>query len=260
MRKIGLAIKVLVSIAIWVVVISGCTPQTTEVPSTPTPALAETEEKREDAAESIEALQKSADPQDLQELRELAESSLEHSIRERAIFVVTDRVMRDNRAKEVVGWLRERLHEESDEVRSAAYANLDLIRRESPQEARGDLRVLVKGEIREGHKITIMFIPSSLTDASEARVGIKKILGLPGGIEPEQHRSTRFPLGAGERKVVPWTIDLRKEGKYIVLCELKLTFDLTDYETIEKEIHLDIGRESGTFAVVAPVEEPEDLE
>jgi len=219
------------------------------------------EEGEEIGPSYISELHLRLDAEDIPELKEIIESHPDNYTRERAVFVLADIAIRRNKTEEVVDFLKGIAYdEENDDVRSAAYANLDLIREYYALETRGDLTIRVEGKIREGNSITLIADASSTVDVDEAIVGVRRIaefgteetVGVE--LDPAHPRNPsnpmRISLKAGESKEIPFTIHLRKEGEYLILCALKLNIDRVDYQTIEKKIHLTVEKTGGTFETV----------
>ena len=204
------------------------------------------------------------DPADIPELKQIIESHPDSYTRERAVFVLTDIAIRKDVTDDAIDFLKGiAYNEENDVVRSAAYSNLDLIREFYPLETRGDLALRVEGEIREGNTITVVATASSTVDVDEAAVGVKRLAEFGAEettgiqLDTSSHRNpTRLSLRAGESEDVPFTVQLGKEGKYLILWVLKLSFDRVDYQVIEKGIYLTVGKTGGSFEA-APEETEE---
>jgi hypothetical protein len=200
------------------------------------------------------------DPKDIPELKQIIESHPDAYTRERAVFALADIAIRNNVTEDVIDFLKGvAYNEENDQVMSAAYSNLYLIRQSHPLETRGDLALRVEGEIKEGNTVTVVASASSTVDVDEAALGVKRI--APAGIGLDGSNADNpvgISLRAGEPQDVPFTIQLGREGKYLILCVLKLSFDRVDYQTIEKGIYLTVGKTGGSFEA-APQETDESL-
>ena len=135
-------------------------------------------QSREAAVESdyISELHTRLDPGDIPELKEIITTHPDNYVRERAIFVLADIAVRKDVTEDVIDFLKDLAYnEENDEVRSAAYANLDFIREFYPLETKGELTIRIEGEIREGNNITIIATASSTVDVEEATVGTRRM-------------------------------------------------------------------------------------
>lgn len=196
-------------------------------------------------------------PTDIPKLKDIIKTHPDNYVRERAIFVLADIAIKNNVTEDVIDFLKEiAYNEENDDVRTAAYANIYLIRESYPLAIKGDLNIQVLGEIRKGENITIVASASSTVDVTEAIVGVKRVANL-GGNETQgimltvvSRNPVRFPLNAGESKEITFKIFLAEEGEYMIFCELQLNFDRIDYQTIEKKIHLTIGKTEGEAQVL----------
>lgn len=195
------------------------------------------------------------DPSDIPELKEIIMGHKDNYVRERAVFVLADIATRKDTTEDVIDFLKEVVNnEDNDEVRSAAYTNLYMIRELYPLEIKGELEIVVEGDIKEGGNITVIAIVSSIVDVERATMGIKRIRNVgdegPPAVWVIDSNSAAFCLRAGESVETPFSIQIGKEGLYIIPCVLRLYFDRVDYQTVEKNIYLNVGKTEGLYEVV----------
>ncbi len=145
-------------------------------------------------------------------------------------------------------------------IRSAALASLALLQDGRPTVTAGGLSIRVEGEIKTGSTLTLVLFPSSSISTTEARLGIGRIIGDPAGIQVDLHRSVHLTLGPGTTQVVQIQVKLEKPGKYILPLGVKLTFNSMDQQYIFREVHLDVSQEGGSYAIVIPVDQIDELE
>lgn len=200
----------------------------------------------------IDDIQMRMNPQDIPQLKNIAETHADLSVRERAIFVMTDIANRSNRGEEIVPFLKSIVHTTSHrQLRTAAYTNLDLIRESSRPEITGDLQIRVDGEIKLGNTVSMVGIASASAPIMEASFGIKRIVTLDGTghIRPAGRAPKRFGLAAGQSHETSIDIALENEGRYGILCILKLDLDRTECVYIERSVYLTVQAETGSYEV-----------
>jgi len=222
------------------------------------------EEREQEGLEYLNDIHRSMDPKNISELKEIILNHPDDYVRERAIFVLTDIAIRSNNVDDVIDFLKKiAYNEKDDEVRTAAYANLDLIREYYPIERVGDLKVRVEGDVRKGGNISLVLTAYSKVDVIEAKAGIKRIVNFRGETTPEtilegavlsSRNPVRFILNAGESKDASFTIHLKESGEYIVSCMLKLDIDRVDYQVIEKQVYLKVEEGGGEYKVIEDLE------
>ena len=213
--------------------------------------------------EYLERVHRELDPASIPELQDIIVNHPDTYVRERAVFVLTDIVIRSGeRVDEVVEFLKEIAYsEKEDKVRTAAYANLDLIRRYYPLDLGASLEVSVEGEIIRGKNITLVFTVVSPEDLPEARVGIRRIVNLTSDThEPVlgmlmSMNPVRFSLKAGEPRDARFTIYLMDVGEYLIDCILELNLDRVDYQIIKRKVYLNVGEMDGSYLVVEDLSE-----
>ena len=214
------------------------------------------EEQKDDAAPGIYDVYKELSQGDIVGLEQIIESSADSDVRESAVIVVTDLAISTNATDDVVPFLKNvALHEEDDTVRSAAYANLALIRESYPEEAKGTLDLRIDGPIGAGQNITLVATVSSSVKTEKALVGIKKILGGDGKpttdilLVDAPRLPIKLQLAAGSPKEIPILLHIGKQGKYSIFYVFQLDLDRVDSQVIEKEVYIYFENGIGKYLV-----------
>ena len=193
-------------------------------------------------------------PADIPFLIEVVRKNSDQYVRERAIFIMTDIAVRKDAAEQVSSFLDDLAYnEKNDSVRSAAYTNLYVIRELDPLKIDTNFDAYIEGNIFEGNTVDLVASVNSGSQVNEAIVGIKRITrretGGAQGIRVSTPNPLRFSLKAGEIKESRFSLDLRDEGEYLLLCFLKLSIDRVDYQTWEKAILLRVEKTGGSYQV-----------
>ncbi|NQT72096.1 MAG: hypothetical protein HQ553_04920 [Chloroflexi bacterium] len=192
----------------------------------------------------LEAIQLNHSENYIQDLMQVIDENEDQYIRERAIFTLTDIAIRENETEQVVDFLKNiASNEEDDNVRTSAYANIDLIRDKYPLEKQGSLELFVTGEIHKGNIITLVARISSAIDLEEiATVGI---VSLEKGIDLLSDGVHKIPLEANVPVDIEFDLSLTETGQFVIPVTLKLSFDRIDYEKIQEEIGLIVNESDG---------------
>ncbi len=200
-------------------------------------------------AEALEQMQ--LDPPDdyIQRLESVVENNSDPYTRELAIFVLTDIAIRKYETAEIIAFLKDiAKNEEQDNVRTAAHANIDLIREYYPLDRQGALELSVLGEIKKSAEITLVAKVSSRVDVEEAVVGIDvlhqnlELLNLSVPVY-------RLDLRAGQPEHVGFDLLLKDVGEYEIPVTLILNFDGIDYEETKQQIALRVDESGGEVVV-----------
>jgi len=207
-----------------------------------------TEERTESlGSQYLEDMQ--LDPPDdyIGQLKDVISTGTDQYIRERGIFTLTDIAIREGDTGEIIDFLKDVAMNESDEnVRTAAYANVDLIRQAHPLPERGVLEVSISGEIKKESMITLIASISATIDVSDAIVGIQR---LHQDIVPISSPATNMNLQAGEKQTFECELKLNGTGEYSIPVMLMLSFDRLDYEAITREVVLTVNEADGEYEV-----------
>jgi len=183
-------------------------------------------------------------PEDyIQELMSVVEKNKDPYVRERAIFTLTDIAIRKYETEKIVDFLKEiAMKETEDNVRTAAYANIDLIREYYPLEKQGSLELSVSGDIKKSSSIKLIARISSKVNVEDAIVGIDY---LHKNIELLSMPYYKTDLKANEPKEFEFELLLKEVGEYEIPVTLMLSFDRIDYEEIREEILLKVDETGG---------------
>jgi hypothetical protein len=168
-------------------------------------------------------------------------------LRENAIFVLTDISIQKNQSQEIVGFLKNiSMNEQDDSIRTAADSNLDLIRDVSPLEV-GSLDIAVTGEIKKGENITISGKISSDVPVTAAVIGINR---LHKDIESLSNPVIKLNIAENGSiltdQQVEFRLRLKEEGRYNIPISLLLSMDRIDYNSIYKNVYLNVSATNQT--------------
>lgn len=190
----------------------------------------------------VEEMQKAPPDDYLEQLRAVVEEGTDPYVRERAIFALTDIAVRRDETEEVIDFLKQvALDEKNDNVRSAAYANLDLIKELYPAERKGSLQLCIAGDIRKGSDVKLIATISSKVDV-EAIVSIDYLHVDIQAVSAPFHK---VALRGDEPAEVEFELRLTQTGEYFIPVTLMLSFDRVDYELIEDGIQIRVGEDWG---------------
>ena len=187
----------------------------------------------------------------------VADPRVNRDIRDRAIFILTDVALSTNRTGEALTLLKRVAATERDErLRTAAYANIDLIRRVSVADKYGDVEIRIDGLIHQGTNVTLVAKISTYKPISKTLFGITKIVEGEKGptdgiviINPPLW-PIHVSLQPGSSQEIPITLTLAREGEYQIVCALQMDVDRTDYQRIQKEVYITVRKDSGEYEVV----------
>jgi len=209
--------------------------------------------------EYLEAMRMDPPADYAEKLTSIVEEHEDPYVRERAVFTLVDIAVEGNETDEIIDFLKDlAMNEADDNVRTAAYANLDLIRDLFPPESKGSLELSLDGEIRHGAEVQLVAEVSSTVDLEEA--AIVGIISLPDGIELLSDGVVKVKLAAGVPQAVGFDLRLNETGEYIVSLALKLSFDRIDYEVIHKDVYLAVNESGGEFFELDQEEQPSTQE
>lgn len=195
--------------------------------------------------EYLEEMQLNPTDNYIEELENIILNDSDPYVRERGIFTLTDIALREGDTDQIVDFLKEIAYDDEDEnVRTAAYANVDLIRKVHPLPQRGSLQLSIAGEIEKGSTISLIANIKSSIDVNDAIVGIEK---LHKDIECLSSPITNVKLQANESKTFKCELKLNETGTYVLPVTLMLSFDRVDSETIQQEIHLTVTETDGEY-------------
>jgi hypothetical protein len=193
------------------------------------------------------------DPPDnyIEKLMSIVQDNDDPYVRERAVFTMVDLAVGGNETEKIIDFLKVLAIEETeDNVRTAAYANIDLIRDLFPPEKQGFLELHLSGNIGKGREVALIAEVSSAIDLEEE--AILGIISLPDGIELLSTGVLKIELEANVPKEVAFNLRLNQTGEYIITVALKLSFDRIDYEEVHKDVYLIVNESDGEFFELEP--------
>jgi hypothetical protein len=168
-------------------------------------------------------------------------------VRERGIATLTSIAIRRNETDQIIPFLKELAYnEDDDEVRTAAYANIGLIRLYHPLPSRGTLTISIDGHIAKGKNITVVATVTPTVDVPDATIGISR---FDTGLYPATEPVIRTSLQARVPKEFRFGITLNEAGSYEVPVAALLSWDRVDSEYLEKAIILTVTESNGTSTI-----------
>jgi hypothetical protein len=171
-------------------------------------------------------------------------------VREKGIATLTSIAIRRNETDQIIPFLKELAYnEDDDQVRTAAYANIGLIRLNYPLPSRGTLRVSLEGRIGKGKNITVVATVTPTVDVPDATMGISR---FEEGLYPATDPVVRTSLQARVPKEFRFGISLNKAGSYEVPVAVLLSWDRVDDEYLEKIIDLTVRETDGEYTIREP--------
>jgi len=234
----GLLVALIIVIVVVMVAISGDDEDETTTEQ-PTDAV---------TVETLEEMQLNPPDDYINQLQNIILDDSDPYVRERGIFTLTDIALRDGDTKQVIDFLKEIANNEADDdVRSAAYANVDLIRKNIPLPATGNLELSISGQISKGSTISIIAVVTCDTEVSDAVVGIEK---LHHDIEPLSFPVINIDIQPNEPVTVEYELKLNETGDYSIPVSLLLSFDRIDSEKIQHEILLTVNETYGEYSII----------
>jgi hypothetical protein len=201
--------------------------------------------KKEVTTEYLEFIQINPPENYIRELESIIQSDRDLSIRERGVFTLTNIAIQKNETEKVIPFLKDiAMNEKQDEIRTAAYANIDLIRTVYPPEKKGTMNVSILGDIKKGGNITLTATVTSKTDITKAIIGLD--LYNP-NIELLTSPIIKTNLKPNESKNITFNLRLKENGSYFISITTLMSFDQVDSETIYKRVYLTVNEKSGSY-------------
>lgn len=185
----------------------------------------------------------------IQELQEVIQDKGQDAYtRETAVLVLADISMNKSETHKVVDFLKDIAANETEEdVRTAAYAALDLIGDAYPPEPKGTLDLKIAGDIRKGADVTLVVTVTSAVDI-ESLVAVSR---LHEDIQAVTQPIVRVNLKANVPQDVEFGLHLGGLGEFFIRVTSTLSFDLTESEVLGKRIYILVGEQSGEVLFVA---------
>ena len=212
----------------------------------------------------------------LGELEAIIRNNANPYTRERAVTVYTDIALRSQNSKRALAFLKGLAPYEKDEnVQTSAYNNYYFIKKEAgiPPETTMDVRVI--GDLKPGKNITVVLSVTSSRGSDLSIVGMQARSlqeGTPvattaqgGSMINIANTNTgkgaltnvlldpaymiRQPLPANVTVEYPYTVSIKGPGKVVLQSKVEVRYDMLDYDTVKKDIFLDVGSNSGTYII-----------
>jgi hypothetical protein len=207
-----------------------------------------TAQKKNINIEYLESVQLNPSDNYIQDLESIIKNNnADPYIRERAIFTLTDLSISRNETDKIIVFLSSiAMDEKDDNIRTSAYANLDLMREAFPLEKRFFLNVSISGKIK---KDSIINISANLMSKGNGEVifGFRQI---DQNIVPLTQPFYKINLKANTPNEFKFELHIKKAGKYVLPFSARISFDRIDYEEINREIYLDVGEQNGSFEII----------
>jgi hypothetical protein len=212
----------------------------------------------------------------LDELEAIIRNNADPYTRERAVNVYTDIALRSQNSKRALAFLKGLAPDEKDDnVRTSAYTNYYYIKEEAgiPPETTMDVQVI--GDIKPGKNITVVLSVMSTRGSDLSFVGMQartlqetapatgtaSAEGMTNIINANTGKGAqtnvvltpsyriRQPLPANMTVEYPYTVSIKGPGKVVLESIVEVRYDMLDYDTVKKDIYLDVGSTSGTYAI-----------
>lgn len=197
--------------------------------------------------DNLQSIEEKSPKDYIEKLESIINSQNDPYVRERAVFTLTQIAISNHETDKVIPILKRIATEESNtEVRTAAYANSDLIQSLSPPPSRGSLNLTIEGTVRKGSTVRIIATVSSSAPPSRSVVGIHKI---PDAFELQSDVVYYPSLKPNITENVEFTGILNKTGEFSIPISLLLSFDRIESESIDKWIFFTVNETDGGYFI-----------
>lgn len=193
--------------------------------------------------EYLEAMQRVLPENYFEVIRYILDHTTDPYIRHRAVFTLTDIALNKYEADNIIDFLTKlAMDEKADDIRTSAYASIDLIRSVYRSDKRGSLDLFVSGDTKKGGTIVLIAkVTSTIATQEEAIVGITS---LHNNIELLSDNAVqRMHLRANEPHEIRFDLKLTETGNYFIPVTVLISFGRIDYEQIDKKIYLEVNDE-----------------
>ncbi|HOX36125.1 MAG TPA: hypothetical protein P5217_08520 [Methanoregulaceae archaeon] len=198
--------------------------------------------------EDINTLQLEGPANYIGELERISTSHPDPYIRQRSVTALTEIAIRKNETDKIESFLKDiALNTKDSQLRTAAYANIDLIRSIHPPEQHGKMNITVDGIIRQGQNIRLIVTILSTKDVPEATFGLYR---LPADIPTSSKMKHKLILQADKPQTVQFDLQLQGTGEYMIPVFLMLSFDRVDYEVVEQLVYFKVETNNGEYRVL----------
>ena len=212
----------------------------------------------------------------LGELETIIRNNANPYTRERAVNVYTDIALQTQNSKRALAFLKGlATDEKNDDVRTSAYTNYYFIKEVTgiPPETTMDVRVI--GDIKPGNNITVVLDITSIRGSNLSFVGMQARTlqeqttntgnnstgimltvvnantgkGALTNVLLDPSYRIRKPLPANITVEYPYTVSIKGPGKVVLQSIVEVRYDMIVYDTLKKDIFLDIGSTGGTYTI-----------
>ncbi len=199
--------------------------------------------------EDINKMHASLKESNIDVLKKAIQKSAEKSIRERAIFVLSDIAIKNDKVLEIIPFL-ENTAKNNPDLRPVIYANLDLLRDSLPKPI--DIDVRVKELIKKGKNITLTFYINS-RKPSEILVVLRSKFSLPDKKPTDKvsivEASNSLDLKENLSGTTSFKLKLEEKGLYGLKFIVIQKVSKTENYRYKKYILLDIKSNTGSYRV-----------
>ncbi|RLC22466.1 MAG: hypothetical protein DRH93_09850, partial [Deltaproteobacteria bacterium] len=178
----------------------------------------------------LESMQRELPDHYVTAIKQIIDTSLDPYVRERGVLALTDIALNRNEPDDVSAYLKElAMGDKNENVRTAAYASIHLIRDLRPQPKKGALELFISGKLIKGSSVALIArISSTVLTGEEAVVGITS---LHENIELlSEAVQKRYLRRVGMPYEVQFDLRLNETGTYFIPVTFLLSFDKVDYE------------------------------
>ena len=189
----------------------------------------------------LESMQRELPDHYVTAIKQIIDTSLDPYVRERGVLALTDIALNRNEPDDVSAYLKElAMGDKNENVRTAAYASIHLIRDLRPQPKKGALELFISGKLIKGSSVALIArISSTVLTGEEAVVGITS---LHENIELlSEAVQKRYLRRVGMPYEVQFDLRLNETGTYFIPVTFLLSFDKVDYEQIQKRIYVEVS-------------------
>jgi hypothetical protein len=181
------------------------------------------------------------------QLTAVIEGDGEPYLRERAVFTLTRIALGRNETSSITPYLKDlAMHTRTDEIRTAAYANLALINSLVLPSPRGYLNLSIEGTIKRESPIRLVATVSSTVPVTASLVGIRR---LPQGMDLNSDALVRLSLLPNQSQTVIFQMTPRLVGTYTIPVSLVLSLDQVESYEKTAEVSITVREGDGNYTV-----------
>ncbi len=180
-------------------------------------------------------------------LTAVIESDSEPYLRERAVFTLTRIALGRNETGSITPYLKDlAMHTRTDEIRTAAYANLALINDLVMAPPKGYLTLTIEGTIRKGSPLRLVATVSSTVPVTTSMVGIRR---LPQGMDLTSDALVRLSLSPNQPQTVIFQMTPRSVGTYTIPVSLVSSLDQVESYEKTTDVTITVQERGGNYSV-----------